>query len=203
MSGAADLPRRTAARTADGLSREAWTTSRTRMAYDALLRRGLAPGAAWAAATALMGHWAIETGWGRSEWNGNVGNIKVGSGWNGPIHELTDGLLYRSYDTPDAGADDAVRLASETERYRAAWAYLVSTGDGRGWYDRLMRAGWHPWSEDALTTYASTWSRVRNTVGQTAPGAPAAGLSGWSTAAWVGLGAGVAWWAHRVWTRGR
>ena len=147
----APSPEVPARRSAEGLSREAWIHTRHAAAFDAVRARVADEGLAWRVATALMGHWAIETGWGRSEWAFNVGKVKPGSAWRGAVQRLPDGLLYRVYDTLPAGAEDAVNLAAGTgtnPAYAPSWGYLLATGDGEGWYDRLMRAGWHPWSAE-------------------------------------------------------
>lgn len=186
-----------AERTGVGLSLEAWTRSRHAAAFDAVLARGVDRATAWRVATALLGHWSIECGWGRAEWRFNVGNVKVGA-WTGPVQRLPDGLLYRAYGDLTAGAEDSVRLASGG-RYAEAWGYLLASGDAVGWYDRLMRAGWHPWSEEALATYRSTSARVASIVGATPPPAPA----GWVGALAVGGAiAGAFWWLARSARRG-
>lgn len=178
MTSALEVP---AVRSSAGLSREDWTRTRHAAAFDVLLARGLARPEAWAAATALLGHWSIECSWGRAEWRFNVGNIKPGSAWRGPVQTLPDGLVYRAYDTLPAGVEDAVNLAAGTgsnPAYADAWRYLLATGDGVGWYDRLMRAGWHPWSEGALDAYRSTWARVRSIVGDAPPSERPSALAG-------------------------
>lgn len=183
-----------AVRSAEGLDRDAWTRTRHAAAVAVLRARGLSASAAWAVASALLGHWAIECGWGRSEWRFNVGNVKPGASWRGATQVLPDGLAYRAYESLGAGVADAIDLAAGTgsnPAYAASWRYLLDTGDGVGWYDMLMRAGWHPWSADALATYRLTWQRVRATVGD-AP-APAA----IPVAIPVALGIGVAWWIAR------
>lgn len=181
-----------AERTGVGLSLEAWTRSRHAAAFDAVLARGVDRTTAWRIATALLGHWSIECGWGRAEWRFNVGNVKVG-GWTGPVQRLPDGLLYRAYGDLAAGAEDSVRLASGG-RYAEAWGYLLASGDAVGWYDRLTRAGWHPWSEEALATYRSTSARVEGIVGSTPPAAP----SPWGTVFAAGSAlVGAFWWLAR------
>jgi hypothetical protein len=166
-----------ATRSAEGLDRDTWTRTRHAAAVDVLRARGVSAPLAWTVASALLGHWAIECGWGRSEWRFNVGNVKPGSAWRGAVQVLPDGLTYRAYDTLEQGVADAIDLAAGTgsnPAYAPAWQHLLTTGDGVGWYDRLMRAGWHPWSDAALSTYRSTWSRITAVVGP----APAAG-TGW------------------------
>lgn len=151
-------------RATGGTDPVAWTRSR----YDALRSAMAAVDDRNvyrdAAAAAIVAHWARETGWGRAEWNFNVGNIKAFNNWTGLYQRLADGLLYRAYPDIGSGIADTLTLL-RSSRYRAAWDYLLSTGDGRGWYDRLMHAGWHPWSEAALTEFDSIRNRVRERVG--------------------------------------
>lgn len=168
----APSPEVPAHRTAEGLPRDAWIRSRHAAAFDAVRARVADEARAWRIATALMGHWSIEAGWGGGEWGFNVGNVKPGGAWRGPVQRLPDGLIYRAYDSLPAGAEDAVNLAAGTgtnPAYAPSWGYLLATGDGEGWYDRLMRAGWHPWSAEALATYRSTRARVAATVGDVPP----------------------------------
>lgn len=166
--------------TSAGLSREAWTRTRHAAAVDVLTRRGLSLPEAWAVATALVGHWAVECGWGRAEWGFNVSNVKPHTAWTGPVHRLSDGLLYRSYTSLADGVADSIGLAAGTgsnPAYAAPWRYLLETGDAQGWYSRLLCPpdasacppstgnGWHPWSGPALATYRSTYARAASIVG--------------------------------------
>jgi hypothetical protein len=149
-------------------SRWAWVDTRFRALVAVLTRGGLPFDTALAVARAVLAHLIRETGWGRNEWNNAPGNIKCrgttapegDDGWHGDCHSLTnrtDGTdLYRSYPTIDDGLADYLRTL-QSRRYRAAWVYLVRTGDGLGWYDQLMRAGYHPWSQTALDEYAQIW----------------------------------------------
>lgn len=138
-------------------SRAAWVDSRFRALVYAFLDRGLPLEIAMNAALALLSHLVRESGWGRAEWNYNVGNIKCSGG---ECHKLNDGKYYRSYKSLDEGVSDYVRLL-ENARYRHAMGYLITTSDGVGWYDRLMRSGYHPWSRDALEEFGSIQRSLR------------------------------------------
>lgn len=141
-----------------GTDAHAWTRSRYLATVNALAGLGITGNTVRAMAIALVAQWARETGWGRNEWNYNVGNIKA-MNWSGDYHRLNDGSFYRSFPTLAEGIANALAL-HQSSRYRAAWDYLRSSGDAVGWYDRIMRAGYHPWSEEALTDMRSIASRV-------------------------------------------
>jgi hypothetical protein len=163
-----DGPQREPRRTGrEGLARTGpygWALSRWRALRALLVADGMPDAVARRVAAAVVAHWARETGNGRAEWGYNVGNIKAYQGqWDGPWHRLSDGLDYRAYDALDAGIRDTLRLL-RSGRYRGAWSYLVDGGTDRGWYDRLMRAGWHPWSSRALTEYADLRAMVGRAI---------------------------------------
>ena len=147
-----------------GADPRAWTLARWTLARDILVTQGMPLAQAGPVAAALVTHWAIETGHGRSEWGYNVGNVKGFQNWTGAVQRLPDGLSYRAFSTARDGVADTIGLA-QSGRYRAAWEHLTRTGDGAGWYDQLMRAGWHPWSAEALETYRGTRETVRGRVG--------------------------------------
>lgn len=77
---------------------------------------------------ALLGQWALETGWGKSITKGtgyNLGNIKAGSKWQGKSVRAYDRAeksndLYRVYDTPEDFAEDYVQFLSKSKRYKNA-----------------------------------------------------------------------------------
>lgn len=133
--------------TAQGLSRDEWVRTRHAAAVRALEARGIPPAAAWWAAVALMGHWANETGWGRSEIDYALGNIRARSDWNGPVHYLQgyddpDPAPYRAYTSLDEGVEDNVALATgssregllaTSSRYQPSFLRLLAS-DGRGPY---------------------------------------------------------------------
>jgi len=71
-----------------------------------------------AQAAVLVAQWGIETGWGRSTFNFNFGNVKAGAGWTGQFvilktyeYHKRDGVLvkerwrapFRAYRTPEEG----------------------------------------------------------------------------------------------------
>lgn len=149
-----------------GTDQGAWTRSRYASLVSALRAEGIAY--AEEIAADIVAHWARETGWGRSEWRFNIGNIKDTAAWRGDGQTLPDGLHYRAYADLDSGVRDTLALLRAT-RYQGAWRYELQTHDGLGWYDQLMRAGWHPWSQNALTEYASIRARVGRLVGLAAP----------------------------------
>jgi hypothetical protein len=148
----------------------AWLRSRFAALVDEWVRRGLRLELALPIASAALVHLRRETGCGEAEHNYSIGNPKAEgapapvwrAGWHGDAMYLTnvdDGRqLYRAYASLRDGVVDYVGLLSNA-RYGPALAYLAATGDGVGWYDRLMRAGYHPWSQDALDEYASLRAR--------------------------------------------
>jgi hypothetical protein len=187
-----------------GTDRVAWTRSRYLAVAKAIRDLGFSPEVALGMAVALTAHYARETGWGGSEYNYAIGNIKAGNAitvtWTGDWQIEPDGLPYRAYRTLEEGARGAVALAS-SGRYADAWEYLKTTGDGVGWYDRLMRAGWHPWSEDALVEFRSITGTVSGRIagidtsevtggGALANLAPGGIQQGVSTTAVVGIAVG-------------
>lgn len=156
---------------AAGLTQNAWTRSR----YDAALARlSVDHDAATAArmATALVTQWALECGWGRAEWDFNLGNITPGSSWRGDVHRLSNGRLYRAYASLDAGLTDTLRLLG-SHLYAAAFARLAAGADPVDWYSDLMHAGWNPWSAETLDTYRGTLASVRRILGAPASPSPA------------------------------
>ncbi len=72
-----------------GTDQTAWTRTRT-AALQAL-------GVDLQTAVSVVAHWARETGWGRAEYNFNIGNIKDTAAWTGAAQVLPDGLVYRAY----------------------------------------------------------------------------------------------------------
>lgn len=77
---------------------------------------------------ALLGQWALETGWGRSITKGtgfNLGNIKAGSSWKGKTVRAYDKAEksndeYRVYNTPEEFASDYVKLIKGRKGYKNA-----------------------------------------------------------------------------------
>lgn len=187
---------------ADGWTREAdtsamrreWVVSRHRAIAAAILEQGVALDDAWRMAHALTAHYVRETGWGRSEWNFGLGNIRWTSGFP-KAHLLKGGddaepRPYRAYDSLVDGVRDAVRLARTGLKrsgfpdgiYAPAWVFLLGGGDALGWYDKLLRpapgvGGWHPWSQQGLDEFASILRTVRAWTGERPPAGAAATLA--------------------------
>ncbi len=157
-------------------------------AVSVLLGRGLDPVRAWWCAVALVTHWARETGYGRSMYAYNVGNIRASSGWTGDVvrlqgaDDLNGPAPYRAYPDMEAGVRGALALAVDGSRYAPAWAYLLGSFgqlwphpygqrvtevpcDAAGWYARLMRAGWHPYSDASLNDFRGVIPAVISAVG--------------------------------------
>jgi hypothetical protein len=115
----------------------------------------------------MVAQWTRETGHGRAEWWFNVGNIKGRGtpvpdgerGWHGVVQRLADGKVYRAYDSVEDGIEDWLRLMEGPRAqgraglYTEAWRYLVKSGDGPGWYARVLRAGYSPYSDGAVREF--------------------------------------------------
>jgi flagellum-specific peptidoglycan hydrolase FlgJ len=160
-----------------------WLYSRAKALIAALGARGIPLARSLEMADAILAQWRLETRSGQREWNNAVANIKAGGtqdapprlGWHGDAMWLTnssDGRqLYRSYRTVADGVEDWVQLmegridhdsAHEGTRYQDAWKYLVETGDGLGWYDRVTRAGFTPQTPELLRDYRGIFEALRN-----------------------------------------
>lgn len=139
-----------------------WARSR----YAALLLAWRSRGLPWPEARRLaagvLPHLVRETGWGRAEWDYDPGNIKC-AGY-GLCQRLPDGQTYRAYLTLGGGVEAYVRLL-EAPRYRGALAYLLATGDGRGWYERLVRAGYSTNTPAALVAASSDYASIARRLG--------------------------------------
>jgi len=144
--------------------REAWVRAR----YELLAAITGSP----RVAAALLAHYTRETGWGRSEHNYSLGNIRwtgAGPAFYQQGADDPQPRPYRAYDSAEEGARDAVRLAS-SGRYAAGWQRLLAGGPEAEWYSRLMQpadgvGGWHPYSDAALDEFASILRTVRALVG--------------------------------------
>lgn len=175
-----------------GADRDAWIRSRHGALAAELERRGYPWAQAWALAMAPVAHWGDETGWGRSEYNYAPGNIRsVGQCARAHLIQGSDDPTPRPYcafGSLDEGVARTLDLILAA-RYAPAWSYFVGSGDPVGWFERLLRAGWHPYSEASVQSFRSEYARVQRTVGP----APASGSSAWW---WAGsaLLAGVAVW---------
>ena len=95
---------------------------------------------------ALLGQWALETGWGKSITKGtgyNLGNIKAGNSWKGGTVRAYDKAeksndLYRVYNTPEEFARDYVALISKNKRYKGA----LGSDTPREFFTELKKGGY-------------------------------------------------------------
>ena len=95
---------------------------------------------------ALLGQWALETGWGKSITKGtgyNLGNIKAGSKWKGKSVRAYDRAeksndLYRVYDTPEEFAEDYVEFLSKNKRYKGA----LGSSNAQEFFTGLKKGGY-------------------------------------------------------------
>lgn len=149
---------------------DAWIRSRHAALYAEMKRRGILN--AWNLSVFPVAHWGDETGWGHSEWNFNIGNIcSRGQCVNAHLLQGGDDAVprpYCAYGSLDEGVARTLNLIL-TPRYAGSWQYLTSTGDGIGWFDRLLREGWHPWSQASMDAFRSEQSRVSRLVGAEPP----------------------------------
>lgn len=160
-----------------GSDRDAWIRSRHAALVAVLRSQGVAN--AWDAASGIVAQWANESGWGHGEYGHNFGNVRQTAACpNAHLLQGSDDAVprpYCDYATLDEGVRATVALL-HAPRYAAAWNYLTSTGDGVGYYDRLMRGGWNDWSQASLDSYRSIHARVVRTVG---PDPGGSGMSPW------------------------
>lgn len=95
---------------------------------------------------ALLGQWALETGWGKSITKGtgyNLGNIKAGSSWKGATVRAYDKAEksydpYRVYETPEAFAEDYIKLISKNKRYKGA----LGSATPEEYFSQLKKGGY-------------------------------------------------------------
>lgn len=95
---------------------------------------------------ALLGQWALETGWGSKITKGtgyNLGNIKAGSSWKGGTVRAYDKAeksndLYRVYNTPEEFAKDYAALISKNKRYKGA----LGSDTPREYFTELKKGGY-------------------------------------------------------------
>ena len=120
----------------------------------------------------LIGHAALESGWGRREIRDSVGNnsfnlfgIKAGKNWTGPVVEATtteyvNGVAsktverFRAYDSYEESFRDYASLLSKNPRYAIA---LEKGGDAAGFARGLQAGGY---ATDPL--YANKLERILN-----------------------------------------
>lgn len=114
----------------------------------------------------LLGQWGLETGWGRSAYNNNLGNIKPGFNYGGQTFvNPGDNTAYRSYATPQDFAADYARLIQS--RYQAA----VGTGSNATAFGQALKAGGYaedPNYVSKLTATASSLQLPGNIASNTA-----------------------------------
>lgn len=178
------VPLRRTGGSGSGADRDAWIRSRHAALVAELVRRGMDRVQAWSLAMAPVAHWGDETGWGRAEYGFNIGNIRaVGQCPNAHLLQGGDDSVPRPYcDYPSLGAGVSATLnLILAPRYAAGWSLFVTDGDPVGWFERLLRAGWHPWSQASVDSFRSEYARVQRTVGAD----PGQSSSLW---AWAGAG---------------
>ena len=152
-----------------GADRDAWIRTRHAALVAELRRRGY--GNAWTLAMAPVAHWGDEVAWGRAEFDYAPGNIRnVGQC---PLAHMLQGsddptprpyCAYRSLDEGVARTLDLI-LSRTPHNYGAAWDYLAAGGAPDEWFARLLRAGWHPYSDASVASFRSEYARVARTVG--------------------------------------
>jgi flagellum-specific peptidoglycan hydrolase FlgJ len=130
-SGQANLPSaQVAASLTSSATKDAFVQNWLAAATSAGQQLGVSP-------QVLLGQWGLETGFGRSAYNNNLGNIKPGSNYAGQTFiNPGDQTAYRSYATPQAFADDFVRLL-QTGRYSGA----LNTGSNALAYGQALQGG--------------------------------------------------------------
>lgn len=115
------------------------------------------------AALAGVALWARETGWGRSEWNHNRGNIRSSGTWPGGQWMTLAGQTYRSYPDASAGAQGWVRLVTNPT-YARAWAVLRDGDDtaatAERWYRTLLQCGYSAATDAAVAEYSDIYPSV-------------------------------------------
>jgi hypothetical protein len=144
-----------------------WARSRGGILLRLLVARGLPVHTAYVVMTALLAHLWRETGGGRYEFDNNPGNIKASSSWTGFAAYRTNAVdgrqPYRVYASIEEGLNAYLRLL-ESARYGRALAQLIADRDGERdgerWYAAIMRAGYHPYSENALREWRAIHRRV-------------------------------------------
>jgi hypothetical protein len=140
-----------------------WARSRGGVLLRLLIARGLPSAVAFAVTTVPLAHLWREVGGGRYEFDNNPGNIKATSRWRGFAAYRTnvvDGRQpYRAYASITEGLDAYLRHL-ENARYGRALAELIAERDGERWYASVMRAGYHPFSDEALREWRSIHRRI-------------------------------------------
>lgn len=146
---------------------EQWVIVRVSVSNVALNQNGYDEAVYPQASMAACACWALETGWGRAEWNFNVGNIHA-NGWPGDSAVLSNGEEIRVYPSVEAGIADWWRLVVEAPRYESAEAAFL-TDHGTDWeyllgWSELRRAGYGGSGTNAREAW-QIYNRVRSSLG--------------------------------------
>lgn len=171
-------------------ARDAWVRRWVEALADEYASRDVPWETAWSWGAADTAGLALESGWGRAEWNRNPGNITCGAYAGECFRNAGDGRAYRAYPSDDGFARDYVDLISTRSTYAPSWRIRAQCGSPVAWYAQLMRDGYHPYSERAERDYGTILVTVQRVAGP-APARP----WGWlvALAGVVGVGAVVAW----------
>lgn len=120
-----------------------------------------------AVARALLSQWAIESGFGKSEWNYNLGGWKAAKSRPATLlRNGTTGKLERWEAWPTVHAS----MADHVQRLRGRWpkvaAELEANPQSTAWVEALGRAGYY---EEPPAEYAKSVAQARKTVEDLAP----------------------------------
>ena len=141
---------------------ELWAAARFELLYLTLRDLGLPVDESLHTARAVLALWITETGWQESrsagESNFNAGNI-TGHSPYGFFRIGTNPRHFRAYASEVDGVRDAVVVLS-TRHYRDAWQALVVGGDPVEWYSAILRAGYTPWAQGLVDTFAGVLRRI-------------------------------------------
>lgn len=125
-------------------------------------------------ATAIVSHWAIETGWGGSQVYRDARNpagVRAATG-EGAVVVGASGARYRSWPSLDAATRDVLAIY-QGGAYAPAWRELVSDlesadtidalrAGAERWYRAIVAAGWS--GPGGIPDYPGVWSRVAELV---------------------------------------
>lgn len=120
-----------------------------------------------AVARALLSQWAIESGFGKSEWNYNLGGWKAGK--SRPAVLLRNGTTGKR-ERWEAWPTVHASMADHVERLRTRWpkvaAMLEADPSSTAWVEALGRGGYY---EEPPAEYARSVARARQSVDAHAP----------------------------------
>lgn len=120
-----------------------------------------------AVARALLSQWGIETGFGKSEYNYNLGGWKAGKGKTAVLlRNGTTGKLERWEAWPTVHASMADHVARLRQRWPKAAELLEADPSSTAWVEALGRGGYY---EEPPAEYAKSVARARQTVDKLAP----------------------------------